>query len=173
MQFYVVTDNYISHLKSVDTKVPNNYSAQKPFIGVVLEVGTIKYLAPLTSYKEKQDKLRSSPLFFKIHEDGVETNPLGMVQINNMIPILDSEVTLFDIAVQDIKYQSLLNKQLIFLKKNKDEILKRAKALHQLVAIKNHPHFSRLSCDFKALEDCMKNFNPPAVTITTPPVTTI
>ena len=113
----------------------------------------------MTSYKEKQDSLKSgNPTLFKMHEDGVPENKLGMVQLNNMIPVLDSEITELDIESKEEEYQELLKKQLIYLKKNKDIIQKKASKLHYLVVVKKHPFSMKMSCDFDALEKCMNTF---------------
>lgn len=71
MKFYTVSDAYIRFLKSIDRKVPNSYAGKKPFIGVVLEVNGHKYLVPLTSYKQKQDRIKlHCPTAVKLHERG-------------------------------------------------------------------------------------------------------
>lgn len=159
MQFYTVSDKYINYLRGVDAKVPDNYAGKRPYVGIVLEIGEHKYLAPLTSYKIKQDKLlQSNPTIFKIHEKGVEANKLGMIHLNNMIPILNTEVAIINIAAQEFKYQNLLLKQLEFIKSNQDEIKKKAVHLHKLVTKDKTPHFCQLSCDFSTLELNYRNF---------------
>ncbi len=51
MRFYIIDENYINFLKQSEPNVPNNYNQKRPYIGVVLQINEIKYLAPLTSYK--------------------------------------------------------------------------------------------------------------------------
>ena len=64
MRFYTVTDEYIEFLQKLDNRVYNNsgtgYKAKKAYIGVVLEIGSHKFVAPLTSYKPAQDRIQSS-----------------------------------------------------------------------------------------------------------------
>ena len=159
MQFYVVSDDYITHLKTVDKHVPNNYGETRPYIGVVMEINNIKYLAPLTSHKEKHNEIKAGiPTVFKMHELGNEDNKLGMVQINNMLPILDSEVELLNMEAQSKPYQRLLNLQQQFLRKNKDRFIKKARKLYMLVTEKKVPGLVKNCCDFKALEKAMKTF---------------
>ncbi|MCS1976162.1 type III toxin-antitoxin system ToxN/AbiQ family toxin [Escherichia coli] len=101
MKFYVIADSYINHLVACDQHVYKN-KGTRPYIGIVLEVNGVEFLAPLTSYKEKQDKIpNNSPLIFKMYELGNVENKLGMVQINNMVPVLGSEVELLDLSVLD------------------------------------------------------------------------
>ncbi len=159
MQFYTVTDNYIAYLKNIDANVPDNYSGKRPYVGVVLEVGEHKYLAPLTSYKPKQDKLHpSNQTIFKIYEKGNELNKLGMIHLNNMIPVIQSEIATIDFSQQPKHYENLLTKQFSFVKSNQDAIKKRASTLHQLVTIDKHQFFCSISCDFLKLEGSYKNF---------------
>ncbi|MCV5467175.1 type III toxin-antitoxin system ToxN/AbiQ family toxin, partial [Escherichia coli] len=81
-----------------------------------------------------QDKIpNSSPLIFKMYELGNEENKLGMVQINNMVPVLSSEVELLDLSILDAKYQNLLNMQQQFLRKHQEELQKKASKLYKLV----------------------------------------
>lgn len=153
MEFYTVSDAYIAYLKAIDNKVPDNYSEKRPYIGVILEVDGHKYLAPLTSYKTKQDRIDpSTPTIFKLHEKGDPNNKLGMVAINNMFPILDSEITKVDFTAQEARYRRMLNLQLAFIKSNQDQIRARARALHKLITEKSHKFFASISCDFAALE---------------------
>lgn len=51
---------------------------------------------------------------------------LGMVQLNNMIPVLSSEKTLLDLSTQAPKYQNMLNLQQQYLRKNKEKLQKKS-----------------------------------------------
>ena len=159
MQFYTVSNDYISYLKTLDPKVPDNYAGSRPYVGIVLDIGGHKYLAPLTSYKLKQDKLLpTNATIFKIHEKGKELNKLGMLHINNMIPVLASEIKPVVFAAHPNHYQELLKKQIDFIKSNQDEIKKRALYLYKLVTVTKNKHFVDLSCNFLALETGYKNY---------------
>lgn len=161
MKFYVIADSYINHLVACDQHVYKNRGT-RPYIGVVLEVNGVEFLAPFTSYKEKQDKIPdSSPLVLKMHELGNEENKLGMVQVNNMVPILSSEVELLDLSSLDTKYQNLLNMQQQFLRKNQDELQKKAAKLYKIVSNGSAKRIVDMCCDFKALEAAMKTYVPP------------
>ncbi len=64
MRFYTVSDDYIAFLQKHEPRVYNNggagYKSKKAYIGVVLEIHSHKFIAPLTSYKPAQDKIHSS-----------------------------------------------------------------------------------------------------------------
>ncbi|ELL0578635.1 type III toxin-antitoxin system ToxN/AbiQ family toxin [Vibrio cholerae] len=162
MLFYTVSDEYVAFLKSIDSNVPDNYNEGRAYVGIVLNVNGIKYLAPLTSYKaEKQDRLSPSlPTLLKMYEKGNPKNPLGMVQINNMIPVLDSEITLLDLASQAEPYKSMLNKQLFFLKQTaiSESLQAKAEKLYKYVVKDKHSFYSKISCKFDELENSMSSF---------------
>ncbi|HEN3280811.1 TPA: type III toxin-antitoxin system ToxN/AbiQ family toxin [Yersinia enterocolitica] len=160
MKFYVIADSYINHLVACDQHVYKN-KGPRPYFGVVLEVNGVEFLAPLTSYKEKQDKIpNNSPLIFKMHELGNQENKLGMVQINNMVPVLSSEVQILDLSVLDAKYQNLLNLQQQFLRKNQEELQKKASKLYKIVSKGLVTSIVNMCCDFKVLEAAMKTYVP-------------
>ncbi|PNH98422.1 type III toxin-antitoxin system ToxN/AbiQ family toxin [Vibrio diazotrophicus] len=162
MKFYTVTDDYIKHLKQTDRNVPDNYQGKRAYIGIVLEINNVKYLAPLTSYKAKQDKISSStPSIYKIHEVDVPENKLGMIQLNNMIPVSDDVISELDVDREADPYKRMLQRQIVFIRKNSAAIVTRAQKLRILVVDKKHPHFSKISCDFVALEEAMGAYKTP------------
>lgn len=164
MRFYTVSDEYISFLQKFDGKVPNNggtqYKNKKVYVGVVLEIGTHKFLAPLTSYKkETQDRIpSSSPTAFKLHERGNPDNPLGLISLNYMVPVPESELIELDMEAQDGGYKRMLYLQYEFIKTNRDEIIARAAKLYEHIVIKRSAFFVRVSCDIPKLVDEYKNF---------------
>lgn len=161
MHLYTVSDDYISYLQRIDSNVPNNYDEGRAYVGVVLVVNNKKYLAPLTSYKTKQNRLSSSaPTLLKIYEKDNSENPLGMVQLNNMIPVIDGEIRLLDIDSQPKRYGNMLKKQLIYLKQEEvqTKLFKKAKKLYKYVALSKHEFYSSISCDFLRLERAAESY---------------
>lgn len=177
MKFYVVDDDYIEHLIKVDGHVYKN-KAGRPYIGVLFEVNGSKFLAPLTSYKEKHDRIPdTSPLIFKMYELGSESdendegddggeakeiNKLGMVQLNNMIPVPDSEMELFNVNSRDAKYRNLLDMQQQYLRKHQEEFQKKAKKLYSIVKGGHARGLISKCCDFTALEAAMLSYSSKA-----------
>lgn len=158
MKFYVIDDAYIKHLQLSDEKV-REIKGTRPYIGVVFEVDGVEFLAPLTSYKLKQDNIPDTfPLIFKMHELGNEENKLGMVQLNNMVPVLSSEKTLLGLLTQEPKYQNLLNLQQQYLRNNKEKLKKKAKKLYKIVFKGYVKGLINQCCDFSALEAAMKTY---------------
>ena len=161
MDFYTVSDVYIAFLYGFDPKVFFNKGETntRPYVGIVLETGGHKYLAPLTSYKPKQDSFRASdPRIFKIHAKGDESRKLGMVSFNNMIPVVDSEISKIDFGSQSEKYRKLLLLQHEYLSIHTRSIQEKAKKLHELVVLKGHAFYSRTCCNFSLLETIYRDF---------------
>lgn len=162
MKFYTVDEQYIAALKAADPgKVLDNYQGTRPYIGVLLEINGTKFLAPLTSHKPKHDAIDGrKPTVFKLHEIGNPANKLGMIQINNMIPVYDGVIELLDLSSLERGYRNLLNLQRQFIRKNESEVKDRAVKLYKLVtqnADKNS-FFNKISCDFPLLENVMNEF---------------
>jgi protein AbiQ len=153
MKFYTVDDDYISYLRKHDETVFKN-KVRRPYIGVVLEINECKYLAPLSS----QDKQHKNLTIFRIYEKGNNKNKLGVLHLNNMIPILDTVITEVKFKEQEIKYRSLLEKQFKYIKSEQDTIKNQAKKLYEHV-INKDKFYTAISCNFICLESIYKNFN--------------
>lgn len=161
MNFYRVNDEYVEFLWNIDKKVYYNKSEehQRPYIGVVLEVNNHLYLAPLTSYKSKQDDFKSSdPRFYKIHEKGNALNKLGVIALNNMVPVHDGVIWKIDFSSQEIPYQRMLKLQRAFITPHGEEIKSRAAKLYRLIVEKKHEYYSQTCCDFSLLESKYKEW---------------
>lgn len=110
MNFYYISSNYIEYMRQFEPKIQDNYSDgksnQKPYIGVVFEIGKFQYFAPLTSPKAKFEHISdSSPAIFKIRHS---TRLLGIVSLNNMLPVLHSALTPVIFNELDEHYRNLL-----------------------------------------------------------------
>ena len=165
MDFYHVSDNYIKFLKSIDDRVRHNKSDQhqKPYVGVVIQIDDIEYLAPLTSYKSQQDLIpKDNPTVVKLHAVADEQDKLGLIQLNNMIPIIRSEITKIDFSLEEEKYRFLLDKQYRFILSKQGKIQKRAKVLRSAIVEKKEPIYTKFNvrcCDFALLEEKYMGFS--------------
>jgi len=167
MKIYTVSNSYLTHLRSVESKVPStSYSSPKPYVGVVLEVEGMKYLAPLTSPKFSVEKFDDgNPTLFKLHAVDNKEDKLGAMRLLYMIPVLESEITELDLDVYDTdsdrdkKYKRMVGKQMLFIRKNADAIKKRAEKLYGLA--QHQQPFVRICCNFKALEGAMSTYQVP------------
>ena len=76
--------NYCDYLRKFDNKVCYNAGVKelRPFIGVLFQINSKEYYAPLSSPKNKHKVLKNKLDLIKI-DDG----KLGVININNMIPV--------------------------------------------------------------------------------------
>ncbi|WP_350312653.1 type III toxin-antitoxin system ToxN/AbiQ family toxin [Dickeya fangzhongdai] len=159
LEFFTVDDEYIAHLKHHDNKVPNNYAMGKPFIGILFSINDVEYIAPLTSAKEKHNKIKNSnPTSFKVFDGAENPRLISVVQLNNMIPVNKSVIKKFNLEDYDVKYQSLVNKELNYIRANSESLIKKAEKLYSIVTNKKINSLVSISCDFKNLETAMGDY---------------
>ncbi len=158
-----ISDIYLNYLSNVDNRVPKEHinSKRRPFAGVLLTVDRTKYFAPLSSPKPKHKRLSNKSLdVFKL-KDG----ELGIVNLNNMIPVCDKAIIEFDINnlpdkdIKDMQYKVLLQEQVREIRKHEIRIIKKAKILYQQVVYKKCSDTLLLRCcDFIKLEAAAKAY---------------
>ena len=153
LHFYTIKNDFITKMKSLDSKIQNNYDGKRPYIGVLLVVNGLNYYAPLSSYKEKQDRINNITVF-KLHEKGNPNNKLGVIHINNMFPVPDDQLIAVTIDITD-DYGRLLQNQYEYILHSQDEIQQQAQQLYDLVLKNKNSFIGRLSCDFKLLESAL------------------
>ena len=126
----------------------------RKFVGIIVQNDKYKYVVPLSSPKYLKDykikgytgkglpddfsfisyadriemlKATSVPVVYmnNIGKDG-KIDVLGKIQCNNMIPVPDSEIKKVDLdGMEDVAYKTLMQKQIQFIRKNADEIIKK------------------------------------------------
>lgn len=161
MKFYNIKDEYINYLKKYDAKVVDNKKGKRPYVGVVLEIDGIKYYTPFISPKEKHRKMKNTKDFRKINQ-GI----YGAINFNNMIPVVESALLLIDIdAMEDSKYQRLLQNQYKSIKADREQIQLTAKRLRNTLFKKgeelngNDKRIKERCCDLPLLEEVVKHYD--------------
>ena len=157
-----VDSDYCDYLRKFDNKVAyNKYEKElRPFIGILFEIDTCKYFAPLSSPKPKHKKMKNMIDFFKI-KDG----ELGAVNFNNMIPVTDNNYTLVDLnketlTISEQKYQKLLKEQLSWLNAHYRQVKNKSFKLYQLYNSGKLPdNIKSRCCNFKLLEEKCLEYN--------------
>ena len=157
-----VDSDYCDYLRKFDNKVAyNKYEKElRPFIGILFEIDTCKYFAPLSSPKPKHKKMKNMIDFFKI-KDG----ELGAVNFNNMIPVTDKNYTLVDLnketlTIAEQKYQKLLKEQLSWLNAHYRQVKNKSFKLYQLYNSGKLPdNIKSRCCNFKLLEEKCLEYN--------------
>lgn len=149
--FYTVNPSYCDFLRQFDKCVPYNFDKKdtRPFVGVLIKINDSLYYAPLTSPKPKHLKMKNQLDFIKI-----KGGELGAINLNNMIPILQSELKEISFSsYSDDKYKSLLQNQWEWCNLNQDYIKAQSSKLHTVITngTKNIS-LKKRCCNFTLLE---------------------
>lgn len=154
--FYRVEAEYCDFLRQEDPHVPYTmeHKARRPFIGLVLAVGGLRYYAPLSSRKPKHEAMKDRIDFLRINR-----GQWGAINFNNMIPVHANSLIKVDMKIHEAdpdaekKYKKLLSSQLSWCVAHRGEILKRAATLYDVVARgAAYPALLARCCDFKLNE---------------------
>ena len=170
LKWYIVNKEYVKYLKLFDNKVENiDYDKNiKPYIGIVLNIDSFKYYVPISSPKEKHYKMEEDIDFIKIIDK--KGSILGVLNLNNMIPILDSEIEelKYD-EIDEIKtfnnerekqlYLMLLRLEIKIMNGKVEKILRNASKLYDLKGKKPKSKIAKRCCDFKKLEGKAIEYN--------------
>lgn len=153
---------YCDYLRKFDSRVSYNVGIKelRPFIGILFEVNSCEYFAPLSSPKVKHMNMKNNLDIVKI--DG---GRYGVVNFNNMIPVTSKNYELFDLNAiskdtYELKRQNLLKSQLLWLNKNIKNV--KGKALNLDDKYKKGRLDERIKsrcCDFILLEEKCKEYN--------------
>ena len=161
LKIYHVQQEYIRYLRQFDKKVTiiKDTGNARPYVGIVFQINGLNYFAPFSSPEKDDDGNLIVEYKNYFNKNNVPTYEriddlkYGVILINNMIPIMESQLIYFDIdGIQDEKYKSILKDEFIYCNDNKERIINKAKKLYKLVTNYKQVHFVKLSCDFKLLE---------------------
>jgi protein AbiQ len=144
LKLYTINTDYINYLKRFQHHIWDNEekSRLRPYVGIVFEIDKYKYYAPLSSPKQKHDKMRDGLDFIKIE---YKNELKCVINLNNMIPVDDSDLSLIDIENEESLYANLLSVEIIGIRKKKDIICNNARILHNKVTKhRNEKHNEKL-----------------------------
>lgn len=150
LKLYYLDNKYIDYLRKSDTRVAFNKNQTRPYVGVVYSFNNFTYFAPLSSPKPKHLKMNARNIdIFKI-KDGT----LGIVNLNNMIPVPQESLIDFISSVTDPKYRALLNGQITELNKNRKYLFRKVEIFQKSYRNNMLPQnvFDR-TCNFNLLEE--------------------
>jgi len=136
-------------LRQFDPKVSYDCTGARKFIGVLFAIGVKQYYAPMSSPKPKHAKISGKALdIYKL--DG---GKLGVINLNNMIPVLGSVIIDIDIRQEpDIRYRTLLMNQARIIRAEGDKIKKKAQVLYKIVLSGRFPLLNSRCCQYALLE---------------------
>lgn len=157
-----VDSKYCDYLRQYDNKVSYNAGTKdlRPFIGVLFMIDKCEYFAPLSSPKPKHSKLKNTLDLIKI-----ENGTYGVVNFNNMIPVMDKNYVIFDLnkktenRAENFRLE-LLRNQLRWLTANKKEVNTKSKLLYNLYKSNKLPkNVKDRCCNFPLLEEKCREYN--------------
>ena len=172
LRLYRIDMKYIRDLSKEDDNVPS-VSPQigkdtRPFVGIVIPHGEIKYCIPLSSPKPKHEQMKNGKDFSKILDS--KGKLIGVLNFNNMVPVCDDVLIDFDIAIRESDdgseraYKHLMKDQLRWCNENREAIERKAAKLYAIVTEEpcKMKALKKRCCDFKKLELIMeKRFAKP------------
>lgn len=157
LKIYRVEDKYIHFLQSVDSRVQNNKSRRRPYVGIVLTVSSYNYFVPMESPKPNHKNLNPAVYIMPI-----AGGQYGILGFNNMIPVAKAALIEFDIDNEpDKQYANLLRRQAAFINRNKADVFSRAAKTYFRATTKTVDNFFRkVCCDFRKLERACDRYDP-------------
>ena len=156
LNFYEVKDEYIEYLSKYDSNIMNSKIKERKFkrkyIGILFEINNVLYIAPLSSYKEKHNKMKERIDFIKIGNKSV-------INLNNMFPVNEKNIERVDLERErDENYRQLLRNEYNLCVPKFKRVIKNANALYKQVVKYNMPIKQRC-CNFKFLESICIEYN--------------
>lgn len=136
LSFVLVDSKYCDYLREEDPCVPYTMDekSKRPFVGILLQIDTIPYYAPLSSPKRKHKTMKNQIDLLKIMD-----GEYGVINFNNMIPVHPNSITDIDLATyptdsaSETKYKELLINQLTWCNAHRTEIISKAQKLYSLI----------------------------------------
>lgn len=169
LKWYIANKEYVNYLRQFDEKVENiDYNTKlKPYIGILVTINEFNYYVPISSAKEKHYKIREGMDFIKIMKD---SNIIGVLNLNNMIPISDKNVKVlkykeienyrdFDSDKQRTLYISFLSFELNLINDKMEKIKKSAMKLYNERINNPTSNVSKRCCNFQLLEQKCIEYN--------------
>jgi len=155
MKFYDIDEAYIDYLKTIDRQVPDiKYTSNNKFVcGVVLDINSIMYYAPISHLTKKQQTN------LQILNKG---KAIATIRFSFMFPAPAPASVLHikdfaKIAKTDQAYADLLAAEYKWCDGNKEDIYKKAASVYKIGCNKNHV-LNYTCCDFNLLEQKYSNY---------------
>lgn len=156
LRIYRIDDKYIRFLKSRDYRVQSNKNKRRPYVGVVLFVGSYQYFVPMESPKPNHATMKAGSHILKIDQ-----GQYGLLGFNNMIPVHQSALIAFDIDNEpDPKYAELLRRQASWINRNKSQVMEHASRTYFKRVNQKNDFYDKICCDFKKLEKACNQYDP-------------
>ncbi len=155
IRIYEVKSEYIKYLSNYQSHIylHNEGKNKRKYIGVILEIKNTKYFAPLSSYKSKHRHMKESI-------DMVKIKDYAVVNLNNMIPVPDSQIIAININEEkDLSYRYILQAESREVNRQRDKIKRNAEIVY---SHKQHngdkTALAKRTNDFQFLEKLCKEY---------------
>lgn len=91
--------------------------------------------------------------------DFIKIGDMCVINLNNMIPVSQSELTIVDFShIKDIQYKRLLIDEYRLIKKKYDTICKNARIVYSKKIHEPNSSLAKRCCDFQVLEVALSNW---------------
>ena len=162
LNFYKVDKKYIDYLRAeeikehgksyiplLDYKPPQK---EKFMCGIILTIGHMEYLAPVTSYKIKQS---NNVLLYDSNG-----NVTSSIRLNYMFPVSKEYYTIYDFNAEvDKKYRGVVQAERNSANLQRETIRKLGLKTYQTVKRLNDAGLNvNWACDFQLLESALKRY---------------
>ena len=144
-KIYSVSDDYIAYLREHEPNVYSNKEDNRvhtrKYVGIVIKMNGFNYYIPMSSPKETDYQIagdnkvikKSIVPIMRITEKNHGVKELkGTLRISHMIPVPESELSLYDLKnEEDLDYKALVSAEIIFIRKNANKIMANAELLYK------------------------------------------
>ena len=155
LKIYEVKSEYIQYLGNYQKHLflHTNEKDKRKYIGIVFQINGMNYFAPLSSYKTKHVKMKESVDFIKIKDYAV-------INLNNMIPVPNSQIVEIDINKEkDLSYRYLLQAESREINRQKNRIRKNAEIVYShKIHNGDSTALAKRTNDFKLLEKLCREY---------------
>ena len=155
IRIYRVKSKYIKYLSMYQEHIfaQDAEKDNRKYVGVVFEIKGMKYFAPLSSFKDKHKKMKESIDFIKIKDYAV-------INLNNMIPVPNSQIVDIDINKEkEPSYRYLLQAESREISRQKNRIRKNAELVYSHKKHNdNSTDLAKRTNNFELLEKLCKEY---------------
>jgi len=158
IRLYKISSEYLKFLHSLDKRISVKYN-NRPFVGTVVMLNGIPYVLPLTSQttseRRKAGKNKRAAMLTTFVR-GSAGEEIANILHNNMFPVMEKVLTPVIIDAEKDTYEA---NEARYIRKHKDEIIEKARKLHDKRILSPNDFLKRTCCDFKMLEENYQNFS--------------
>ena len=155
IRIYEVKSGYIRYLSNYQKHIfaQTEGKEKRKYIGIVFKIRGMNYFAPLSSYKDKHKAMKESVDIIKI-------KTYAVINLNNMIPVPDSQIIMVDINKEkNLNYRYLLQAESREVNRQRERIRKNAEIVYSHKKSEgNSTPLAQRTNDFELLEKLCREY---------------